>query len=65
MPVMSIHMTKRLAERGISLAAPSRALMAEPVAGSAPGTINYREKDGGVSAIVNAATGRIITVWQS
>ena len=65
MPVMSVHMTKRRGERGISLATLSRALMTEPVAGSAPGTIVYREKGGGVSAVVNAATGRIITVWQA
>jgi hypothetical protein len=64
MPDMSIHMMNRLRERGISLAALSRALMGEPIPGTSSGTIIYREKAGGVSAIVNATTGRIITVWQ-
>jgi hypothetical protein len=64
MPDMSIHMMHRLRQRGISLEALSRALMMEPVAGTAAGTIMYSEKGGGVSAIVNETTGRIITVWQ-
>lgn len=64
MPDMSIHMINRLRQRGISLEALSRALMAEPVAGTAAGTIVYREKGGGVSTIANEATGRIITVWR-
>jgi hypothetical protein len=63
MPDMSIHMMNRLRQRGISLEALSRALMTEPVAGTAGGTITYCEKGGGVSAIVNEVTGRIITVW--
>ena len=64
MPDMSVHMMNRLRQRGISLAALSRALMAEPTAGTTPGTIVYRERGGRVCAIVNAETGRIITVWQ-
>ena len=64
MPDMSVHMMNRLRERGISLAALSRALMAEPISGTEPGTIIYRDKTGGTRVIVNAATGRIITVWQ-
>jgi hypothetical protein len=63
MPDMSVHMMNRLRQRGISLEALSRALMTEPVAGTAAGTIIYREKGCGVSAIVNEFTGRIITVW--
>ena len=64
MPDMSIHMMHRLRQRGISLEALSRALMSEPVAGTGPGTIMYCERGGGVIAIVNEATGRIITVWR-
>ncbi len=64
MPDMSVHTMNRLRERGIPLAALSRALMAEPIMGSEPGTIIYRDKTGGTRVIVNAATGRIITVWQ-
>jgi hypothetical protein len=62
-PDRSIHLMNRLRQRGISLAALSRALMAEPTSGTEPGTIVYREKTGGARVIVNAATGRIITVW--
>ena len=62
-PNMSIHMMNRLRERGISLVALSRALANEPIEGRTPDTLCYREKGGGVSAIVNATTGRIITVW--
>jgi hypothetical protein len=64
MPDMSVHMMNRLRQRGISLAALSRALTAEPTAGTTPGTVVYRERAGRVYAIVNAETGRIITVWQ-
>ncbi len=64
MPDMSVHMMNRLRQRGISLAELSRALMAEPTTGTTPGTIVYRERGGRVRAIVNAGTGRIITVWQ-
>ena len=64
MPDMSIHMMNRLRERGISLAALSRALMTEPTPRTESGTIMYRDKRGGVSVVVNAVTGRIITVWQ-
>lgn len=64
MPDMSAHMMNRLRERDISLAELSRALLAEPTAGTAPGTTIFRERGGGVNAIVNAATGRIITVWR-
>jgi hypothetical protein len=38
--------------------------MAEPMPGTAPGTVIYREKGSGVNAVVNAATGRIIAVWR-
>ena len=64
MPDMSIHVMNRLRERGISLAALSRALMAEPTPGTEPGTIRHRDRISGASVIVNAVTGRIITVWQ-
>jgi hypothetical protein len=64
MPEMSIHMMNRLRERDISLTALSRALMAEPTPGTEPGTIMYRDRGGGARVIVNAVTGRIITVWQ-
>jgi hypothetical protein len=64
LPDMSVHMMNRLRERDISLAALSRALMAEPTPGAEPGTSLYRDTSGGVSVIVNAVTGRIITVWQ-
>jgi hypothetical protein len=63
-PDMSIHMMNRLHERGVSLAALTRALTAEPTAGTTPETLVYRERGGRVSAIVNAVTGRIITVWR-
>jgi len=59
---MSIHMVNRLQEREISLDVLKRALEAEPVAGTAPDTMAYREK-GGVTAIVNKTMGNIITVW--
>ena len=61
---MSIHMMNRLHQRGVSLAALTRALMAEPIAGTTSETPVYRERGGGVSVIVNTVTGRIITVWQ-
>jgi hypothetical protein len=64
MPDMSVHMMNRLRQRGISRVALSRALLAEPTAGTTPGTSVYRERGGPVCAIVNAETGRIITVWQ-
>ena len=64
MPDMSIHMMNRLYQWGVSLAALTRALTAEPIAGATPETLVYRERGGGVSAIVNAVTGRIITVWR-
>jgi hypothetical protein len=64
MPDMSVHMMNRLRQRGIALTALSRALMTEPTVGTMPGTIVYREKRRGVCAVVNAATGRIITVWR-
>jgi hypothetical protein len=64
MPDMSVHMMNRLRERDISLAELTQALLAEPTAGTAPGTTIFRERGGGVNAIVNAATGRIITVWR-
>ena len=40
MPDMSVHMMNRLRQRGISLAELSRALMAEPTAGTTPGTMS-------------------------
>jgi hypothetical protein len=55
-------MVNRLQEREISLDVLKRALEAEPVAGTAPDTMAYREK-GGVTAIVNKTMGNIITVW--
>ena len=64
MPDMSVHMINRLHERSISLAALSRALMTEPVTGTTPGTLVFRERGGGICAIVNATTGTIITVWR-
>jgi hypothetical protein len=64
MPDMLVHVMKGLRQRGISLTALNRALMAEPTTGTTPGTIVYRERGGRVRAIVNAGTGRIITVWQ-
>ena len=64
MPDMSIHMMNRLYERRISLSAPTRALTAEPTVETTVETLVYRERGGGVSAIVNAVTGRIITVWR-
>jgi hypothetical protein len=64
MPDMSTHLMNRLRQRGILPQALSRALTVEPVAGTAPGTIIYRESGGGVTAVVNAVTGRIITVWR-
>jgi hypothetical protein len=64
LPDMSIHLMNRLRERDIPLAALSRALMANPTPGTAVGTIVYRDRSGGVRVIVNAVTGRIITVWQ-
>ena len=64
MPDMSIHMVNRLHQRGVSLAALTGALTAEPTAGTTPETLVYREiGGGGVNVIVNAVTGRIITVW--
>jgi hypothetical protein len=64
MPDMSIHVMNRLHQRHVSLAALTRALTAEPTAGTTPETLVYRERGGGVSVIVNAVTGRIITVWR-
>ena len=61
-PEMSIHMINRLRERDISLTALTGALRTEPRPGTAAGTIMYRS--GGVSVVVNAVSGRIITVWQ-
>jgi hypothetical protein len=46
MPDLSIHTVNRLRQRGISLVALTRALSAEPAAGTEPGTIVYREKGG-------------------
>jgi len=64
MPDMSIHVMNRLHQQGVSLAALTRALTAEPAPGTTPDTLVYRERGGGgVSVIVNAVTGRIITVW--
>jgi hypothetical protein len=57
-------MLNRLRQRGVSLAAPTRALTAEPTAGTTPETLVYRETGGGVSAIVSAVTDRIITAWR-
>ncbi len=39
MPDMSVQMMNRLCERGISLAALSAALMAEPTPGTQPGPV--------------------------
>ena len=62
--IATVHMMNRLRQRGISLAALSRALMGESTAGATPATIVYRERGGRACAIVNAETDRIITVWQ-
>ena len=61
-PEMSIHMMNRLRERDISLTSLTGALRTEPMPGTTAGTIMYRS--GGVSVVVNAVSGRIITVWQ-
>lgn len=60
---MSVHVMNRLRQRQILLAELNRALLTEPLPGSAPDTLIYRKR-GGVRVIVNAVTGKIITVWR-
>jgi hypothetical protein len=61
MPMFSNHAWRRLGERGISFTALHQALGSDAVPGTTFETVIYR--GGGVTVVVNARTGLIITLW--
>jgi hypothetical protein len=60
-PSMARHAVERMNEVGISPAGLTTALASQARPGTSPGTVMFIA--GGVTAVVDESTGRIITVW--
>jgi hypothetical protein len=60
-PTFSNHAWRRLNERGMPLRALDSALATEAEAGTTAGTVIYSHEH--VTAVVNSATGLIVTLW--
>jgi len=60
-PVLSAHAWRRLRQRGIPATALMEALTSEPMVGATADTVVYTGED--VTAVVNSATGVIVTIW--
>ena len=60
-PLFSAHAWRRLLQRGVTADAPNHALATDAERGITPETVVYRDER--TTAVVNAKTGVIVTVW--